>query len=433
METHLQTAPLVPRLAGPYSISRFDCADLTPMYLLTLPNGRRWKISHSLAQIIGQIDGVSDIEAVAGKASLDQDCAMTSSEVRDVITGLLVKMGVVDTSASGVNAEKAVVARKKRRSVLLFRIPLLPSALTRVLARIFEPAFQRAGVISAGGLAFCLHLWWMGNYFTSAPLSPEVSEAGWLTALTLLLTSFFAHELGHVSAAYRYTRSAGGIGFGVYIVFPVLYADVTDTWTLPRMQRALVDLAGIYFQLVFAAVIILAGILVHNPAFNDTVVAIAVIAIDFSCLANLNPFLRLDGYWFLSDVSGIANLSRRLPELLFARRRLASWLSPGALSLLWVYGILTIAFWGFFLGSGYFYLQGLAAGRYADLIQEFRASLSYTVLRHSSAPFVSALLNLFFPTVVLISLASIVIAMVRRLAPLLWRRGRFNRMTGEER
>ncbi len=113
------------------------------------------------------------------------------------------------------------------------------------------------------------------------------------------------------------------------------------------MQRALVDLAGIYFQLVFAAMIILGGMVIQNAVFNNAVIAIAVIAIDLSCLANLNPFLRLDGYWFLSDVSGISNLSRRVPELFFARRRLASWLSPGALRLLWTYGILTIAFWGF--------------------------------------------------------------------------------------
>ena len=36
-----------------------------------------------------------------------------------------------------------------------------------------------------------------------------------------------------------------------YITFPVFYTDVTDVWCLTRRQRVIVNLGGVYFQLIF--------------------------------------------------------------------------------------------------------------------------------------------------------------------------------------
>lgn len=47
----------------------------------------------------------------------------------------------------------------------------------------------------------------------------------------VLLSSFF-HELGHASACKYFEVKHGGIGFGLYLNFPVLYTDVTEVWKL---------------------------------------------------------------------------------------------------------------------------------------------------------------------------------------------------------
>ena len=65
---------------------------------------------------------------------------------------------------------------------------------------------------------------------------------------TFILGSSFFHELGHASACKYFGIQHGGIGFGLYLNFPVLYTDVTEVWKLKRGQRCVVNLAGVYFQ-----------------------------------------------------------------------------------------------------------------------------------------------------------------------------------------
>jgi putative peptide zinc metalloprotease protein len=83
----------------------------------------------------------------------------------------------------------------------------------------------------------------------------------------------------------------------------VLYTDVSEAWRLPAIERAIVDIGGIYYQSLF----ILAFIFLY--ALNGTMTwAYAVVVIDFSIALSLNPFLRMDGYWLAADLFGIWNL-----------------------------------------------------------------------------------------------------------------------------
>ena len=63
-----------------------------------------------------------------------------------------------------------------------------------------------------------------------------------------MLASSFFHELGHASACKYFGVRHGGVGFGLYLTFPVLYTDVTEIWKLNRRQRCVVNWAGVYFQ-----------------------------------------------------------------------------------------------------------------------------------------------------------------------------------------
>ena len=45
-----------------------------------------------------------------------------------------------------------------------------------------------------------------------------------------MLASSFFHELGHASACKYFGVRHGGVGFGLYLNFPVLYTDVTEVW-----------------------------------------------------------------------------------------------------------------------------------------------------------------------------------------------------------
>ncbi len=119
----------------------------------------------------------------------------------------------------------------------------------------------------------------------------------------IMAVSVTFHEVGHASSAHFFGAKHGGIGGGFYLFTPVYYADVTDIWRLSKWQRIVVNLSGMYFELIFCTLVSLIGYFTNN--FVLTVLAIIVCG---NTLFNLNPFFRSDGYWVLSDLTNKPNL-----------------------------------------------------------------------------------------------------------------------------
>jgi len=67
----------------------------------------------------------------------------------------------------------------------------------------------------------------------------------------------------------------------------------------------IVDLGGVYFQQVFFAAVMLAGVQTSRPEFFA-----ACRLIDLMVLLTLNPVVQFDGYWLLSDWLALPNLYR---------------------------------------------------------------------------------------------------------------------------
>jgi putative peptide zinc metalloprotease protein len=127
-----------------------------------------------------------------------------------------------------------------------------------------------------------------------------------------LVLGIFCHELGHASAATRFGVAPKAIGFGFYLLFPVFFADVTNVWTLGKRPRIMINLAGVYLQLLFCVLLI--GVFYLLPAGQETgrhlvgtIISMNVVVVLYS----LNPFLRNDGYWVYSDLFDVPNLMSR--------------------------------------------------------------------------------------------------------------------------
>ena len=129
--------------------------------------------------------------------------------------------------------------------------------------------------------------------------------------ISVMLFSGLIHEIGHTTAAKAFGAKSGGIGFGFYLLTPVLYADVSNIWILERKKRIIVNIGGIYFELIFASLLVLIAFFIdYKPLF------FLPLAIVFKTLFNLNPFMRNDGYWVLSDAINIPNLRKTSDEIL---------------------------------------------------------------------------------------------------------------------
>jgi putative peptide zinc metalloprotease protein len=171
-----------------------------------------------------------------------------------------------------------------------------------------------------------------------------------LVAYLLFALSLLVHELGHAAAGARFGVEPGEIGAAVYLIFPAFFCDVTAVWPLRRRQRVVVDLGGIYLQLLMAGMVAALALVTGSPSCH-----LAALLMVASGVWNLLPFGNLDGQWLLADLLGVPELARlpgRLLRRLFGggggkiaaapRRRYSLGLRWG----LGVYAALALGVWG---------------------------------------------------------------------------------------
>jgi putative peptide zinc metalloprotease protein len=101
------------------------------------------------------------------------------------------------------------------------------------------------------------------------------------------------------------------MGAGIYLVWPAFYTDVTDSYRLDRTGRLRVDLGGIYFNCLF--VLLIAG---AYAVTGFEPLLILIIVQHMQIVQQLLPFLRLDGYYILSDLTGVPDLFARIKPTL---------------------------------------------------------------------------------------------------------------------
>jgi len=120
------------------------------------------------------------------------------------------------------------------------------------------------------------------------------------------------HEFGHACFCRRFGGEVHVMGVMLMVFTPMPYVDATSSWSFrERWKRVLVGAAGMIVELFFAALAAFvwsktAPGVVHSLAYN-----IMFVASVSTVIFNLNPLLRFDGYYILSDLVEIPNLNQR--------------------------------------------------------------------------------------------------------------------------
>lgn len=116
----------------------------------------------------------------------------------------------------------------------------------------------------------------------------------------ILFLILLIHEIGHWLAAKRYDTAVSEIGLGWYLFFPVLYVDLSACWRLNSKKKVIINLSGIYLQLICGVILLILSKFIIE--LRD--MFMMVFFMNFSMIVlNVNPFLKFDGYWILSDLS----------------------------------------------------------------------------------------------------------------------------------
>lgn len=130
--------------------------------------------------------------------------------------------------------------------------------------------------------------------------------------LLILVLGFF-HESSHGLTCKHYGGEVHSMGLLFLYLSPCFYADVTEVWvsaTLP--QRLATIIAGIWIEMVCCGLAMIVwintqpGEWLHNFVYQIILITgVAVIVI------NMNPLIKLDGYYFLTECIGVPDLKER--------------------------------------------------------------------------------------------------------------------------
>lgn len=200
---------------------------------------------------------------------------------------------------------------KPPRRSFLYEKELFSAAAVDRFSDAFRFLFNRWYMLAVFLVAAALDAW----FFLRTPdlllFNNKVNIYLVVGLFVFMLASSFFHELGHASACKHFGVRHGGIGFGLYLNFPVLYTDVTEVWKLDRTQRCVVNLAGVYFQSYWLIILLSVFLLTGND-----IVRYLILVMNLGFVMTLNPFFKFDGYWLASDLLGVPNLRQRSLELL---------------------------------------------------------------------------------------------------------------------
>lgn len=131
-----------------------------------------------------------------------------------------------------------------------------------------------------------------------------------LQFFAILIVVGTIHEFAHAYATKVYGGECHDIGFALFYFTPAFYCDTSDTFMFKnRLHRLWVTIAGIYAELAIASVATIVWVasypdtLLHEAAYK-TMLFTGLSAVLF----NINPLIKVDGYYALSSLLQIPDL-----------------------------------------------------------------------------------------------------------------------------
>lgn len=295
------------------SVYPFDSGAKEPSVLCQVPGAndvvKQYVLPAALLDLLKQFDGGKEISEVITDYKKAHPQGHSAKSIENLVNSFLIPKGLL------IDPDSAAPPRamsEKRKSFLYIRLPLISPKTIAPLAKAMGWMFRRPVFYTLVTLFVLGHIVFYATVARTFPFDLNAINGQEILAIFAISTlAALIHELGHAAALYFYKCKGAEIGWGLYLIYPVFYTDVSEAWRLKRTERAMIDVAGMYFQCIPLAALML--IFLYAPS---QFLLCAILIIDLEIASALNPFLRTDGYWLVTDLFGIPNLRQQSLELL---------------------------------------------------------------------------------------------------------------------
>jgi len=291
-------------LIGEYKGSGFKQAP----YIARRADGQVIQLTHLLHLVAENADGVRGYEDIGQRVGEAFGRPVSADNVRFLVDKKLRPLGVL-AHADGSSPE---LKRADPMLALKFRAALIPERVSHLITTIFRPLFWPPVLLSILAALVAMDVWLFFIHGVGPGARSLLYQPAWLLVVfVLIVVSAAFHECGHATACRYGGGKPGVMGAGIYIVCPAFYTDVTDAYRLSKAGRLRTDLGGVYFNVVFSLLTFGAYLL---TGFEPLL--IVIVLQHGEILHQFLPFLRLDGYYIVSDLTGVPDMFQRIKPTL---------------------------------------------------------------------------------------------------------------------
>jgi len=337
-----------PRLRRDLTVSRLETANGGFLIIKHPVSGRFYRFKEAERFIAEQLDGETPLDVIRERTEAKFGASLGLDTLNAFVKNLD-KIGLLETSKPGEKRDSGRPSRI-RGNLLYLRLALLdPDRLfTRLVPHIRLLFTRRFLVLSAIPILVALALTLANAREIAADLPRLYQASAILPFFALILVVASIHEFAHGLTCKHFGGEVHELGFMVMYFQPAFYCNVSDAWLFPEKSKRLwVGFAGPYFELVLWAVATIAWRMTE-PDTGINYAALIIMALSgLRSFFDFNPFVKLDGYYLLSDLLELPNLRRRsfkyvgdgVKRLLGFGRRVALHVSARERRIYLIYGL----------------------------------------------------------------------------------------------
>ena len=340
----METTAARPKLRSDLVINRQETPE-GPRFVVKDPRkGTFFRLREEEFDILRRLDGATPLETVA--AGVGREPAELASFVEQ-----LGRRELLESSTPPTANERRPIFRG---TLLWLRLGAFDPdrLLNRLVGKVrfcFTPAFVVGGLL--------LMLWALSATIEHRMAIGEDLGLLWrLDSLFLIWATILGattiHEFAHGLTCKRFGGEVHEMGFLLIYFQPAFYCNISDAYLFPRKSRRLwVTAAGAFIDLFMWALAILAWRVLERGTWISGLALIVMATCGIRTFFNLNPLIKLDGYYLLTDLLDMPNLRPRAFGWIFAHVRRCVGLpadipdaSPRERKLFVIYGLLALAF-----------------------------------------------------------------------------------------
>lgn len=288
-------------------------------------SGHYYRIGDVEYTLLSYCNGARTVIDIAKELSKRYTRPISPENLNPAITKLT-ELSLIESPSSASITCRPESASPNRQSPLFFTIRAFnPGKLLTLIYPIAKRCLNVKLVVGAAVFTLISLVTVLTNFADVVFQLKEIKTRGFgeaaVTAYLLMIPLGLIHELAHGSVARYYGLRVTEMGLLFIYFSPAFYIDVSAAWRLPRKQRLAISFAGVFVDLFLSTTALMLWTVLPESGLSGLLFIFGLTGL-VSSLTNLNPLIRLDGYYLLADLLRMPNLRTR--AFLFLRRLMRS-------------------------------------------------------------------------------------------------------------